>query len=86
MPGEEKSKRREAYIRQNQDADGKDEMPFPLRVLTGGLFVFAKDLQVTVFNDKDIMKEKGGQQVKGGRKKSGLSRGCKPGMSYNVQV
>ncbi len=61
-------------------------MAFSFGVFDGQFFIFPEDFEVAVFYDKNVIKEKGGKEIDGGGKKSGLSRGCKAGMFYYVEV
>ena len=47
-------------------------MPFPLRVLIRDLFIFTKNFQVAVFNDKNVVEENRRQYIYGNGKDSRL--------------
>lgn len=73
-------------IRQCENEKRDPEMPFLFWVLFGEVFIFPKDLLVTVFDDKDVMKKSRGEEIDGAGKDHGLHRRCEPGVFDKFQV
>jgi len=86
VPGQAEGEAHQNQVRQDEDAQGNDQMPIPSRVLAKPLLKFIDDLLVAVLYNKDIVKEHGGQSIDGQGEEDRLHPGIETVMFDKMEI